>query len=72
MIDYTTYAQYEIRKIYESNPMDYITSKLKELGFSYVEPEPKKIGSFNIDIYAIALTSQAIYVTKSFWRSNFN
>ena len=72
MMDYTTYTQYNIRKIYKINAMDYITLKLKELGFFYVEPESKKIGGFNIDIYATAPTSWAKYVKKSFWRSNFN
>jgi len=59
MMDYTAYTQYEIRKIYENDARDYITPKLKELGFSYMEPEPKKIGGFNIDIYAT--TSNIIF-----------
>jgi len=66
MMDYTAYTQYEIRKIYESDARDYITPKLKELGFSYVDPESKKIGGFNIDIYATAPTSRAKYIKKAF------
>ena len=66
MMDYTAYSQYEIRKIYENDARDYITPKLKELGFPYIKHDVKKIGGYNVDIFAEASTDRTKYIPKAF------
>lgn len=66
MMEYTAYTDYEIRKLYENNARDFITPKLKEMGFTYIEPTEKKIGGYAVDIFASAPTSRANYRKKAF------
>jgi hypothetical protein len=66
MMDYTTYTKYEIRKIYEKDAREFITPKLKDKGFNFVETDEKEIGGYNLDIYASAPTSRTSYRKKAF------
>jgi len=65
MMEYTAYTDYEIRKIYEKDARNFITPILKEKGFTYVEPEVKKIGDYNVDIFATSPTSRTKYRKKA-------
>lgn len=66
MMEYTAYTDYEIRKLYEKDARNYISPKLKEMGFKYIEPGVKKIGGYNVDIFASAPTSRAKYRKQAF------
>ncbi len=66
MMEYTAYTDYEIRKLYEKDARNFISPKLKELGFSHIEPDVKKIGGYDLDIYATAPTSRTKYRKQAF------
>lgn len=66
MMEYTAYTDFEIRNLYEKNARDFIAIKLKEIGFSFIEPTVKKIGGYNIDILATAPTIRMKYRKKAF------
>ena len=66
MMEYTAYTDFEIRNLYEKNARDFMTVKLKELGFNFIEPTVKKIGGYNVDILATAPTSRTKYRKKAF------
>ncbi len=66
MMEYTAYTDYEIRKLYENDARNYISPKLKEMGFKYIEAGVKKIGGYNVDIFASAPTSRAKYRKQAF------
>ena len=66
MMEYTAYNDYEIRKLYEKDARNYISPKLKEMGFKYIESGVKKIGGYNVDIFASAPTSRAKYRKQAF------
>jgi predicted flap endonuclease-1-like 5' DNA nuclease len=65
-MDYTYHTEYEIRKIYESDTREFMEDKLKSKGFIHLEPDVKKIGGYNLDIYATAPTHRSNYVKKAF------
>ena len=66
MMEYTAYTDYEIRNLYEKDARNYISPKLKKMGFKYIEPGVKKIGGYNVDIFASAPTSRAKYRKQAF------
>ena len=63
---YIGYSDYEIRKIYEEDARNYMKPFLNNKGFIYLEPEEKKIGGYDVDIFATAETNRAGYVKKAF------
>ncbi|MFW9873966.1 MAG: hypothetical protein ACFFG0_12740 [Candidatus Thorarchaeota archaeon] len=66
MMDYTAYTDYEIRKLYEKGARSFISPKLKEWGFPHIEPDVKKVGGYDLDIFALAPTSRTKYQKKAF------
>ena len=66
MMEYTAYTDFEVRKLYEKDARNYISPKLKERGFKFIEPDVKKIGGYNVDIFATAPTSRAKYRKQAF------
>ena len=66
MMEYTAYTGFEIRNLYEKNARAFMAIKLKELGFSFIEPTVKKIGGYNVDILATVPTSRTKYRKKAF------
>ncbi|MFX1504030.1 MAG: helix-hairpin-helix domain-containing protein, partial [Promethearchaeota archaeon] len=65
-MDFVGYTQYEIRQIYEDDARTYMKDILRSKGFVYLEPEVKKIGDYNIDIFATGPTRRSGYLTKAF------
>jgi hypothetical protein len=65
-MDFVGYTQYEIRKIYEDDARTYMKDILRSKGFVHLEPEEKKIGDYNIDIYATGPTRRSGFLTKAF------
>jgi len=63
---YTGYTDYEIRQIYEDDARKYIEEMLKNKGFINLEPEPKEVGGYNVDIYAESSTHRAGHVPKAY------
>ncbi|MFX1487981.1 MAG: helix-hairpin-helix domain-containing protein [Promethearchaeota archaeon] len=66
MMEYTAYTDYEIRKLYEKDARDYISPKLKEKGFKFIESDVKKIGGYNVDIFATEPTSRSKHRKQAF------
>ncbi|MHA1648561.1 MAG: helix-hairpin-helix domain-containing protein, partial [Candidatus Helarchaeota archaeon] len=58
MMGYTSYSPEELRTLYESEARAYVKPILLKKGFVYLEDKPKKIGGYNIDIYASAETNR--------------
>jgi len=65
-MDFVGYTKFEIRNIYEDDARTYMKDILKRKEFIHLKPKVKKIGGFNIDIYAMGPTHRSGYVTKSF------
>ncbi|MBD3213516.1 MAG: hypothetical protein GF311_12990 [Candidatus Lokiarchaeota archaeon] len=65
-MDFVGYTKFEIRKIFEDDARNYMTPRLKDKGFIHIESEPKKVGEYEIDIYAEKGTNRAGYVPKAF------
>lgn len=64
-MDFVGYTKYEIRTIYEDNAREFIKDKLRKKGFKHLNPEVKKIGGYNVDIYATGSTHRSGYVPKA-------
>lgn len=63
---YVSYTEYDIRQMYEEEARNYMRDILRQKGFVYLEPEIKKIGGYNVDIYATESTNRAGYIKKAF------
>ncbi len=63
---YTGYTDFEITQIYEEDARKYIEEILKSKKFINLEPEPKEIGGYNVDIYAESSTHRAGHVPKAY------
>nr|MDO8119621.1 hypothetical protein [Candidatus Sigynarchaeota archaeon] len=49
---YTAYSIEELRGLYEKEAREFITPKLREAGFTFVDAGPTERGGFNFDIHA--------------------
>jgi len=58
IMGFTCYSREELRNLYEREARTYVKPILIEKGFVYVEDKPKKVGGYNIDIYASAETNR--------------
>lgn len=65
-MDFVGYTKYEIRTIYEDNAREFMKDKLRKKGFKHLHPEVKKIGGYNIDVYATGSTHRSGYIPKAF------
>lgn len=65
-MDFVGYTKYEIRTIYEDSAREFMKDKLRKKGFKHLDSEVRKIGGFNIDIYATGSTHRSGYVPKAF------
>ncbi|MEJ2251598.1 MAG: helix-hairpin-helix domain-containing protein [Candidatus Lokiarchaeota archaeon] len=65
-MDFVGYTKFEIRKIYEQDARNYMSKILKDKDFIHIEPEPKEIGGYEIDILATQGTKRAGYIPKAF------
>lgn len=65
-LGYTCYSSAELRSLYEKEAREFIKPHLIQRGFSYIEPAPKNVGGFNIDIFASAGTDRATRTPKAF------
>lgn len=63
---YIGYTEYDLRQIYEEDARNYMKDKLKKKGYMHMEPDVKKIGGYNVDIFATAETNRTNYVKKAF------
>ncbi|MBD3215561.1 MAG: hypothetical protein GF311_23325 [Candidatus Lokiarchaeota archaeon] len=66
VMDFIGYTKYEIRLKYEDDARNYMSKLLKDRGFIHIEPEPKKIAGYEIDILATKGTNRAGYIPKAF------
>ena len=64
-MDYISYTDYDIRQIYEDDAREFIADILRQKGFIHIDLEVKKIGGYNVDIYATAETKRAGYIKKA-------
>lgn len=65
-MEYVSYTEYDIRQIYEDDARDYMGNILREKGFIHIDSKEKKIGGYNVDIYATIGTQRAGYLNKAF------
>ncbi|MFW9830095.1 MAG: helix-hairpin-helix domain-containing protein, partial [Candidatus Thorarchaeota archaeon] len=65
-MDFVGYTKYEIRSIYEDSAREFMKEKLRKKGFRHLDSKVKKVGGYNIDIYATGSTRRSGYVPKAF------
>jgi len=66
IMGYTCYTPSELRNLYEKEAREFVAPKLREKGFGYIEEAPKRVGGYDIDIYANSETNRVNRVSQAF------